>query len=72
MTGGLVLLRPWWLLALVPTAALAVWLWRHHHDGTTAKLALGTCLWRLLEKIIKLARYYIGGPRSVSSTAPGG
>ncbi len=37
MTGlGLVLLRPWWLLALLPIAALAVWLWRHRAAGEWA------------------------------------
>lgn len=30
---GLVLLRPWWLLALLPAAALALWLWRHRAAG---------------------------------------
>lgn len=33
---GLVLLRPWWLLALVPVAALALWLWRHRAAGEWA------------------------------------
>ena len=34
--SGLVLLRPWWLLALVPVAALALWLWRHRAAGEWA------------------------------------
>jgi len=34
--SGLVLLRPWWLLALLPTAALALWLWRHRTAGEWA------------------------------------
>lgn len=33
---GLVLLRPWWLLAFVPAAALALWLWRHRAAGEWA------------------------------------
>ena len=33
---SLVLLRPWWLLALLPTAALALWLWRHRAAGEWA------------------------------------
>jgi Ca-activated chloride channel family protein len=35
---GLVLLRPWWLLALLPTATLAVWLWRHRAAGEWAAI----------------------------------
>ena len=33
---GLVLLRPWWLLALLPAAALALWLWRRRAAGEWA------------------------------------
>ncbi len=33
LPGGLVLLRPWWLLALVPVVVLALWLWRHRAAG---------------------------------------
>lgn len=31
--SGLVLLRPWWLLALLPVLASALWLWRHRAAG---------------------------------------
>ena len=34
--SGLVLLRPWWLLALLPVAASALWLWRHRAAGDWA------------------------------------
>ena len=34
--SGLVLLRPWWLIALLPVAALALWLWRHRAAGEWA------------------------------------
>ena len=33
---SLVLLRPWWLLALLPVAGLALWLWRHRAAGEWA------------------------------------
>ena len=33
---GLVLLRPWWLLALLPVAASALWLWRRRAAGEWA------------------------------------
>jgi Ca-activated chloride channel family protein len=35
---GLVLLRPWWLLALLPIAGLALWLWRHRAAGEWAAI----------------------------------
>ncbi len=28
------LLRPWWLLALIPLALILIWLWRHQQRGT--------------------------------------
>lgn len=31
--GGLILLRPWWLLTLLPVAALAFWSWRRAPDA---------------------------------------
>lgn len=31
--GGLILLRPWWLAALLPVAALALWSWRRAPDA---------------------------------------
>ena len=31
--GGLILLRPWWLLALLPVATLAFWSWRRAPDA---------------------------------------
>ncbi len=34
--GGMILLRPWWLLALLPVAASAVWLWRRRAAGEWA------------------------------------
>lgn len=34
--SGLVLLRPWWLLALLPVAAMALWLWRRRVAGEWA------------------------------------
>lgn len=36
--SGLVLLRPWWLLALLPAAGLALWLWRHRAAGEWASV----------------------------------
>ena len=33
---GLVILRPWWLLALLPVVASALWLWRHRAAGDWA------------------------------------
>lgn len=36
MTGDLLLLRPWWLLALLPVLAGAVWVWRRRHAGSWA------------------------------------
>lgn len=33
---GFVLLRPWWLLALLPAAGLALWLWRRRAAGEWA------------------------------------
>jgi hypothetical protein len=32
----MILLRPWWLLALLPVAALALWHWRHRAAGEWA------------------------------------
>ena len=32
----MILLRPWWLLALIPAAALALWLWRRGAAGDWA------------------------------------
>lgn len=34
--SGLTLLRPWWLLALLPAAAMALWLWRRRVAGEWA------------------------------------
>ncbi|RJE83349.1 VWA domain-containing protein [Paracoccus onubensis] len=31
--GGLILMRPWWLLALLPLAALTLWTLRHNGDA---------------------------------------
>ena len=36
MIAGMILLRPWWLAALLPVAALALWLWRHRAAGEWA------------------------------------
>ena len=33
MSGPLILLRPWWLLLIVPLIALALWQWQRRPDA---------------------------------------